>query len=280
MAYIISGKNLAEKIKAELIEEVSRFSSKPVLAVVLVGENDASKIYVNNKKKMAGEIGIDCQLFHLPAEVTEDELKRLLQALAENLQIHGIMVQLPLPKHISVKDVLSLIPASKDVDGLGAYNTGLLHQNDDRALVAATPQGVLYMLKSTGVDLCGKHAVIIGRSNIVGRPMMSLLLNNDCTVTVVHSRTKNIEQIVAQADIVVAACGQAKIVKKNWVKKGATVIDVGINRLDEKLCGDVDFEDVSEVAEYISPVPGGVGPMTVIMLMKNTCLAYKRQQGK
>ena len=279
MASIISGKELAEKIKEELTFEVSQFAQKPVLAVVLVGNNDASKIYVNNKKKMAEAIGIDCRIFALSEETSEQEIKSLVKNLADDKEVNGIMVQLPLPESISSRDVLELIPADKDVDGLGAYNTGLLHQNDKRAIVAATPQGVLQMLGSTGVSLAGKNAVVIGRSNIVGRPMSSLLLNHDCTVTVAHSKTKNIEEVVKQADIVVAACGQAKIVKKDWIKKGAIVIDVGSNRDENgKLCGDVDFADVLDVAGYVSPVPGGVGPMTVIMLMKNTCLAYKRQQ--
>ncbi|MDD4555770.1 MAG: bifunctional 5,10-methylenetetrahydrofolate dehydrogenase/5,10-methenyltetrahydrofolate cyclohydrolase [Alphaproteobacteria bacterium] len=280
MVEIINGKALAEENKGELIEKVAALSEKPVLAVVLVGDNEASKIYVNTKKKMADAIGIDCRLFHLSAKSTLSEVQALVKGLNDDESVHGVMVQLPLPSGLDFREVISLISPQKDVDGLGACNAGLLQMGSEKALVAATPKGILKMLKSTGVVLSGKHAVVIGRSNIVGRPMSSLLLNCDCTVTTAHSKTQNLVEIVKTADIVIAACGQAKLVKKEWIKAGAVVIDVGINRLDGKLCGDVDFDDVSEVAGYLSPVPGGVGPMTVMMLMENTYLAYLSQKGK
>ena len=211
--------------------------------------------------------------------IGENALLASIEELNENPHVNGIIVQLPLPKQINPLKVLSCINPKKDVDGFSPYNIGLLASKEDGAVVAATPKGILRLLKSTGVDLCGKHAVVIGRSNIVGRPVSLLLLNNDCTVTITHSKTVGLAEIVRQADIVVAACGCPKMVKKDWVKPEAIIIDVGINRLEDgKLCGDVDFEEVKEVASYITPVPGGVGPMTVAMLLENTLEAAQRQK--
>ena len=276
-AKIIDGKSMAQNLREELAKRVNELNKKPHLAVILVGNDEASIIYDRNKKKAAENIGMTCNIHHLPEETTEDKIIELINNLNNDSDVNGIIVQMPLPKHLNADKIVEQIRTDKDVDGFGFYNMGLLHSNNKNAFVAATPQGVLYMLQKTLGDLSGLHAVIIGRSNIVGRPLASLLLNNHCTVTVAHSKTKNLPELTKQADIVVAACGVAKMVKKDWIKDGATVIDVGINRIDGKLCGDVDFDEVKEVAGFITPVPGGVGPMTVAMLMNNTLLAYIKQ---
>lgn len=269
MAEIIDGKKLAVEVKEKIKKGIAKSGVVPCLAVVLVGDDEASHIYVRNKKKAAEEVGMECRVFEISENVTQKELEDLVKELNADEAVDGIIVQLPLPKGMVVHEVVSLISPKKDVDGLGAYSAGMLAQGVPN-IIAATPKGVLYMLKSVCDDLSGKCAVVIGRSSIVGRPMSSLLLNNDCTVIMTHSKTRNLQEIVMQADIVVAACGCPKMVKKNWVKKGAIVIDVGINRVDGKICGDVDFDEVREVASYISPVPGGVGPMTIAMLLDNT----------
>ncbi len=276
-AKIIDGKSMAQNLREELAKRVNELNKKPHLAVILVGNDEASIIYDRNKKKAAEDIGMTCNIHHLPEETTEDKIIELINNLNNDSDVNGIIVQMPLPKHLNADKIVEQIRTDKDVDGFGFYNMGLLHSNNKNAFVAATPQGVLHMLQKTLGDLSGLHAVIIGRSNIVGRPLASLLLNNHCTVTVAHSKTKNLPELTKQADIVVAACGVAKMVKKDWIKDGATVIDVGINRIDGKLCGDVDFDEVKEVAGFITPVPGGVGPMTVAMLMNNTLLAYIKQ---
>jgi len=278
-AKIIDGKAMAEKLRQQLTVQVEKLPSKPHLAVVLVGNDEASIIYDRNKKRAAEAVGMSCTIHHLPQETTEEELLNLLDCLNNDSQVNGIIVQMPLPKHLNAKRIIERINHDKDVDGFGAYNVGLLHSGDDSAMIAATPQGVLYLLQNTLGDLSGMHAVIIGRSNIVGRPVASLLLNNDCTVTITHTKTRNLPTLTSQADILVVACGVAKLVKKDWVKEGATVIDVGINRIDGKLCGDVDFDAVKDIAAYITPVPGGVGPMTVAMLLNNTLQAYIKQNG-
>lgn len=277
-AQIIDGKKIAADIRQKLAARIASdqhtcecgHEHMPILAVVLVGENEASQIYVRNKKKAAAEVGIGCEVLEFSETIGEHALLEVIDELNENHHISGIIVQLPLPKHINPLSVLSKILPQKDVDGFNPYNAGLLACKEPGAIVSATPKGILKLLQSTGVELAGKHAVIIGRSNIVGRPVSMLLLNNDCTVTIAHSKTNNLPEVVRQADIVIAACGQAKMVKKDWVKEGAIVIDVGINRIDGKLCGDVDFEEVAEIASYITPVPGGVGPMTIAMLLENT----------
>ena len=276
-AKVIDGKSMAQNLREELAKRVNELNKKPHLVVILVGNDEASIIYDRNKKKAAENIGMTCNIHHLPEETTEDKIIELINNLNNDSDVNGIIVQMPLPKHLNADKIVEQIRTDKDVDGFGFYNMGLLHSNNKNAFVAATPQGVLYMLQKTLGDLSGLHAVIIGRSNIVGRPLASLLLNNHCTVTVAHSKTKNLPELTKQADIVVAACGVAKMVKKDWIKDGATVIDVGINRIDGKLCGDVDFDEVKEVAGFITPVPGGVGPMTVAMLMNNTLLAYIKQ---
>ena len=248
---IIDGKMLALEVREKLRQEIKQKGLKPRLAVVLVGDNEASQIYVRNKRKAAEDIGLECEVHHLPAESTFEQVADLVKRLNANPKVNGIIVQMPLPQHLNGDKILRLIDEHKDVDGFGLHNAGLLMQNQPSAMVAATPKGVLEMLRSTGIQLAGKHAVIIGRSNIVGRPLAALLLNQDCTVTVVHTLTKNIAEITKQADILVAACGCPKLVKASWVKDGAVVIDVGINRLDNHLCGDVDFDEVAPKAAFI-----------------------------
>lgn len=276
-AQIIDGKALAAKVRESLAEAVSRSEVKPRLAVILVGDDEASMVYDRNKQKAAVSVGMDCEIFHLPAETTQDELLALVDKFNADKTVNGILVQLPLPQHIDKSAVLARISPEKDVDGFSPYNSGLLSSGAPVELIAATPKAVVSLLQSTGLELRGKHAVIIGRSSIVGRPLVSLLLNQDCTVSVVHSKTENIREITRQADFLIAACGCAGLVKKDWIKKGAVVIDVGINRQDGRLCGDVDFEDVRNTASFITPVPGGVGPMTVAMLLDNTYRAFLAQ---
>ena len=279
-AKIIDGKAAAAELRQKLAERIAARGDKPYLAVVLVGDDPASLIYDRNKQKAALSMGMGCDIYHLPEQTTQAELLELVGKLNEDEKVNGLMVQMPLPAHIDPSAVIESIRPEKDVDGFSPYNAGLLHENDPRAMVAATPKGILYLLQKELPSLAGKHAVIIGRSKIVGRPLSSLLLNCDCTVTVAHSKTRNLPELTRQADILVAACGRPRMVKKDWVKEGATVIDVGINRIDGKLCGDVDFDEVKERAGLITPVPGGVGPMTVAMLLDNTYSAYLKQIDK
>ena len=276
-AEIIDGKEMARRVREELAQKTALLKHKPHLAVVLVGNDEASLIYDRNKQRAAQEIGMECVIHHLPEDISQKELTALIDELSTAKKVNGIIVQMPLPAHLNAEEVLRHIVPEKDVDGFGVYNAGLLMTNSPEAIIAATPKGILRMLKSVYPDLSGKHAVIIGRSNIVGRPLAALLLNNNCTVTVVHSKSENIEELTRCADIVIAACGKARLVKKEWLKPGAMVVDVGINRVNGKLSGDVDFDDVLGTAGYITPVPGGVGPMTVAMLLDNTLEAYIRQ---
>ena len=279
-ATIIDGKKIASNFYDELKEKISALDGEniPVLAVVSVGDDPASKVYVKTKQKRAQEIGMGCEVIELAETIGENALLEIIDELNNNHHINGIIVQLPLPKHIDQLKILSRINPDKDVDGFTPYNTGLLSYNDKNGFISATPKGILHLLKSTGISLSGKHAVVIGRSNIVGKPMAMLLLNQDCSVTITHSKSQNIEDIVKTADIIVVACGQPKMIKSSWIKDGATIIDVGINRIDNGLCGDVDFDDVKEKASFITPVPGGVGPMTVAMLLDNTYTAFCKQQ--
>lgn len=276
-AQIIDGKLLSQKIKNEIAAKVAAFELKPHLAVVLVGDDEASLIYDRNKQKAALSMGMECHIYHLPEDISERELLELISQLNDDIRVHGILVQLPLPQHINALNILTHINPDKDVDGFNPYNMGLLLANSPQAFVPATPKGILYMLQQIYPDLSGKKAVVIGRSNIVGKPMAALLLNHNCTVTIVHSKTQNIEEIVRQADIVIAACGKSRTVKENWIKEGAFVVDVGIHRENGKICGDVDFDNVRQKAAYITPVPGGVGPMTIAMLLANTFEAFVRQ---
>lgn len=273
---IINGKALATKMRVELKEKIEKSAIKPGLAVVIVGEDPASRIYVRNKIKACGEIGIQSFCYELPATATQKEVEDLLDSLAVNPSVHGILLQLPLPKGFDSESAMSHIPVEKDVDGFSAENLGLLTLHKER-VVACTPLGIMKMLESEGVDLCGKRAVVLGRSDTVGKPMAMLLLNANATVTICHSKTTDLKEICKTADILVSAIGKAKFVTADMVKDGAVVIDVGMNR-DEtgKLCGDVDFDAVKDKASLITPVPGGVGPMTITMLMYNTCItAFK-----
>ena len=279
-AKMIDGKAIAEALRNEVAAEVATLKTKPGLAVVLVGEDPASQVYVRNKGKMTIEVGMQSFEHRLPAETSERALIRLVEQLNNNPAVHGILVQLPLPKHISEDAVIEAIAPEKDVDGFHVVNTGKLATGQE-GLVPCTPLGCSILLKETLGDLTGKHAVVIGRSNSVGKPMAALLLKENCTVTVIHSKTKNPEQLAAQADILVAAIGKPRFVKKSWVKPGACVIDVGINRLPSgKLVGDIEYGPAAERASYITPVPGGVGPMTIACLLKNTLTAYKQQMSK
>ena len=279
MYKIIDGKALAANMRIQLKKDVEAFTEKHGaigLAVVLVGENPASQVYVRNKIKACKETGIQSHAFYLPENTTQAELEDLVSSLAENKEIHGILVQLPLPKGLDSERVLKLIPYEKDVDGFSAENIGKLAMGQE-TLVACTPYGVMKMLESENISLKGKNAVVIGRSNIVGKPMGMLLTNADATVTLCHSKTQNLKEICARADVVVAAIGRAKFVTEDMIGEGAVVIDVGMNRDENgKLCGDVDYENVKEKASYITPVPGGVGPMTITMLMYNAYIAATR----
>ena len=280
MSVLIDGKALASQMRADIKERVAAFRAERGreigLAVVLVGEDPASQVYVRNKIKACEEVGVKSFSYHMPAETTQQQLCELIDELAASENVHGILVQLPLPKHIDERAVLRRIPTQKDVDGFCAENVGNLAMNRE-TIAACTPYGVMKMLEAYGIDPKGKNAVVLGRSNIVGKPMAMLLLNADATVTVCHSKTKNLKEVCAGADILVVAIGRAKFVTADMVKEGAVVIDVGMDRDENgKLCGDVDFESVKEKASYITPVPGGVGPMTITMLLYNTVLTASR----
>ncbi|MBO4284991.1 MAG: bifunctional methylenetetrahydrofolate dehydrogenase/methenyltetrahydrofolate cyclohydrolase FolD [Alphaproteobacteria bacterium] len=275
---IIDGKAVAAEIKKKLKEKIGNLKAKPKLAIVLVGHNEASEIYVKNKQKAALEVGIESVLYAFDEKATQQELEDLIEKLNKDCSVNGILIQLPLPKSFDVRTLLEKIDVQKDVDGFCPLNIGRFECGCRNTLVAATPKGVLRLLESAGVKLEGKNALVIGRSNIVGKPMAMLLLEKNCTVTIAHSATQNLPKLVRQADIVVSATGRAKMIKGAWLKKGAVVVDVGISR-DEtgKICGDVDFESALEVASYITPVPGGVGPMTIAMLLENVLEAYLKQ---
>ncbi|EMX4397180.1 bifunctional methylenetetrahydrofolate dehydrogenase/methenyltetrahydrofolate cyclohydrolase FolD [Listeria innocua] len=279
MGKIIDGKKLAKEIQEKVTSEVAELvkqGKKPGLAVVLVGDNQASRTYVRNKQKRTEEAGMKSVLIELPETVTEEKLLKVVEELNEDNTIHGILVQLPLPKHISEEKVIDAISFDKDVDGFHPVNVGNLFIGKD-SFVPCTPAGIIELIKSTGTQIEGKRAVVIGRSNIVGKPVAQLLLNENATVTIAHSRTKDLPQVAKEADILVVATGLAKFVKKEYIKPGAIVIDVGMDRDENnKLCGDVDFDDVKEQAGFITPVPGGVGPMTITMLLANTLKAAKR----
>jgi methylenetetrahydrofolate dehydrogenase (NADP+)/methenyltetrahydrofolate cyclohydrolase len=283
MAQIINGKEVSASVKASVAEETARLKDekglKVGLAVVIVGNNPASRVYVNNKKKACEAVGFKSFEYALPEETTQETLLGLVETLNEDSNIDGILVQLPLPKHIDETAVINAISPNKDVDAFHPINVGKIMVGD-YAFLPCTPAGVMELIKSTGVEISGKNCVVIGRSNIVGKPMAMLLLHSNGTVTICHSRTKNLTEICSQADILVASVGKANFVTADMVKEGAIVIDVGINRLENgKLCGDVNFAEVEPKASYITPVPGGVGPMTIAMLMKNTLTASKLHHG-
>jgi len=291
VAKVIDGKLIAAELRAETAVKVENFkkefSKVPTLAVVLVGEDPASQVYVSTKSKMAKEIGMDVEDHYLDVTVSEEKLLEVVNMLNNDQKVNGILVQLPLPSHIDSRLIIDAIDPIKDADGFHAINVGRNSIGGDllnKTFTPCTPLGCYLMLKKHISDMKGLHAVIIGRSNIVGKPMAQLLLEESCTVSIVHSKTKNIEEMTRQGDIVVAAVGRPLMVKKDWIKPGAVVIDVGINRVDNpntgknKLVGDVDYDGVSEVASAITPVPGGVGPMTIACLLKNTLDAALRQE--
>ncbi|WP_372740898.1 bifunctional methylenetetrahydrofolate dehydrogenase/methenyltetrahydrofolate cyclohydrolase FolD [Neptunomonas sp.] len=284
MAFLIDGKQISQQVIEDTAAEVAEFKTtygiKPGLAVVLVGEDPASQVYVRNKVKRAEEVGLNSIEHRLPATCSQQALNKLVDELNTDPMVHGILVQLPLPAHLNEAEIISAISPDKDVDGFHPLNVGALACGE-ASLVPCTPLGCIIMLKTVFEDLSGKNAVVIGRSNIVGKPMAALLLQENCTVTMVHSRTKNIEALCSQADIVVAAIGRPEFVSASWIKPGATVIDVGINAIERdgrrRLVGDVDFTSVEPIAAAITPVPGGVGPMTIACLMKNTLTAARSQ---
>lgn len=278
MTVVIDGKKVAAQIKSQLnieVEEFKRNGGECGLAVIIVGENPASKIYVRNKIASCVEVGIKSYHYELPEEVDEEEVVNLIEELNANKEVYGILVQLPLPKKFNERRVLAAINPEKDVDGFSSYQMGKLVLGEE-CFPSCTPRGIIELLHAYNILLEGKRAVVVGRSNTVGKPMAIMLLKENATVTVAHSKTQNLGELTLQADILVVAIGKAKFIKENMVKEGAVVIDVGMNRVDGKLCGDVDFEAVKDKCSYITPVPGGVGPMTVTMLLKNTVDAARR----
>ena len=278
MAIIIDGKEVARKTRESLkskVEELKKKNISPKLAVIMVGEDPASKIYVRNKSKACEELGIEYEEFLLKEETTQQELLDLINKLNQDKSVHGILLQSPIPEKLDINEAFRTIVPEKDVDGFNPVNVGKLVLGQD-TFISCTPFGVIKMLEEYNIEIEGKNAVVLGRSNIVGKPMLQCLLNKHATVTICHSKTKNLKEVTKNADILVSAIGKAKFVTKDMVKPGAVVIDVGINRNEDgKVCGDVDFEEVKEIAGYITPVPGGVGPMTIAMLMTNIVKAVE-----
>ena len=278
---IIDGKKIAEELRNKIKNDIKNLpnGNKPSLTVILIGEHPASQIYVRNKEKFANEVGINSCILKFDDSISEKDLKKEIEKLNDDPTVHGILVQLPLPAHINQRDIIETIDPNKDVDGFHPINVGNLSSGND-AMVPCTPLGCYYLIKKVIPNLSGLNAVVIGRSNINGKPMAQLLLKENCTVTIVHSKTKNIEEICKNGDIIIAAVGKAKMVKSDWVKDTAVIIDVGINRIEingkDKIVGDVDFDNIQNKVKGISPVPGGVGPMTIACLLENTLKAYKK----
>ena len=281
---IIDGKALSDKILKEIENEHSELKAKvgrkAGLAVIIVGENPASQIYVRNKIRACERVGFHSETIRLDENITEENLLLEIEKLNNDNNIDGILVQLPIPKHINELKVINAISAEKDVDGFHTTNIGKMMIGDETGFLPCTPAGVIQMFEEYNIDLEGKDVLVIGQSNIVGKPMTLLLINKRATVQVCNSKTKNLPEKLQKADVVVAAAGSPKLVKGSDVKEGVVVIDIGINRVNGKICGDVDFEEVSQKASYITPVPGGVGPMTIAMLIKNTFKSYKQKVGK
>ena len=276
MTIILDGKSLRNKILSELKNKLDKFEKKPTLVVILVGENPASKIYVNNKKKTAESLGINSIVINYPDNIEENILLTKIEELNKNSDITAILVQLPLPKHIDKSKIINAISPQKDVDGFTPYNFGRLFEGEEPFVYPCTPKGIIRLLDEYKIPLEGQHAVIVGRSNIVGKPLSQMLLNRNATVTICHSRTKNLAEITKTADILISAVG-GKIIGKNMLKSNCVVVDVGIFKDENgKTRGDIDFENVASVASYISPVPGGVGPMTIAMLMSNTVELFEK----
>ncbi len=282
MAEIVSGKVVSAKVKEEVRKETEILAEKGIkigLAVVIVGNNPASRVYVNSKKKACEEVGFNSYEYALPEETTQQELLDLVDVLNKDEKVNGILVQLPLPKHIDENAIINAISAEKDVDAFHPFNVGKI-MIGEFAFLPCTPAGVMELIDSTGIEIAGKSCVVIGRSNIVGKPMAMLLLHRSGTVTICHSKTQNLAEICRNADILVAAVGKPNFVTGDMVKEGAVVIDVGMNRLENgKLCGDVNYEEAEKKASFITPVPGGVGPMTIAMLMRNTLTSAKIKNG-
>lgn len=282
MAEIIDGKKISQEIKDELKEKVAELKEQGIsicLAVIQVGNNPASTVYVGNKKKACAYIGIESLAYELPEETTEEELLNLVRELNEKKEVNGILVQLPLPKHIDEDKVIKTISPEKDVDGFHPQSVGALSIGQ-KGFVSCTPAGIIELLKRSGIEIAGRECVVVGRSNIVGKPMALLLLRENGTVTVCHSRTKDLKEVTRRADILIVAIGKAKFVDAGYIKEGAVVIDVGMDRDENgKLCGDVDFESAEKKAAAITPVPGGVGPMTIAMLMHNCVESAQMSQG-
>lgn len=277
MAEILDGKKLRDKLLDNLKLKLDGFKNKPTLVVILVGDNPASKIYVNNKKKMAERVGINSEVINYPANITEQELLNKIEELNNDKNVTAILVQLPLPEHISKENVMNTILPSKDVDGFTPYNFGKLFSGEVPTVYPCTPKGIILLLDEYNIPIEGKHVVIVGRSNIVGRPLSQMLLNRNATVTVCHSYTKNLSEITKTADILISAAGK-KIIEGEMLKSGCVIVDVGIFKNENgKTRGDVDFDSASKVASYISPVPGGVGPMTIASLMLNTVELFEKQ---
>ena len=280
MAIILDGRETAKKITERLRLEVEKLDVKPTLAVIIIGCNPASKVYVKNKEKKALEIGFNSIVIELDENITKDELEKTIKELNEDKNVNGILLQLPLPKHLNEKDFLDLIDPKKDVDGFSSYNSGKLLKNDSPYAIPCTPKGIIRLLDEYNIDIEGRVSTVIGRSNIVGKPVSILLLNRNSTVIMTHTKTKNLEHFTKSADILICAAGKKEMIKKEMIKENAVIIDVGITRdIDGRLKGDVDFDDTKDKASYITPVPGGIGPMTIAMLMENTYELYKIQKG-
>lgn len=278
MTEILDGKKLSLKITEELKEKVSKLEKKPKLAVILIGSDPASQIYVRNKQKKAEEIGFESLVFPLPEDISEANLLEHIYILNEDDNINGILLQLPIPKHLNQQRILEAIEPTKDVDGFTTYNFGRLALGYKPYAIPCTPKGIIKLLEEYNIEVEGKNALVIGRSNIVGKPISLLLQQKNATVTMAHSRTQNLKEIALNSDIIVCAIGKPKMITADFIKEGAIIIDVGINRTETGLCGDVDFEEVSKKASFITPVPGGIGPMTIAMLMENTLELYKLQE--
>jgi len=276
-AKILDGKALAQTIREELKQKIATLPAAPALAVILVGANPASEIYIRNKEKACQTVGITPQTYKLPADTAEEELIQLITKLNNAPEINGILVQLPLPQHLDTQKILQAVSPLKDVDGFHPLNAGLLQQKNPAGFIPCTPKGIIKLLHTAQKDLSGLNAVVVGRSQIVGLPVAQLLLNENCTVTVAHSKTKNLATLCRSADILVAAVGKPEFITKEYIKPDSLIIDVGINRTEDGLKGDVRFADAKDTAAYITPVPGGVGPMTIAMLLENTLEAYLKQ---
>ena len=276
-AQILNGKQLAQQIRTELKQKISLTQASPSLSVIIVGNDPASEIYVRSKEKACNEVGIKVHTYKLASDISAEELNELIDLLNNSRDVNGILVQLPLPKHLSPQEILTRIKPEKDVDGFHPLNTGLVLQKQPSAFIPCTPKGILRLIHSVKGDLSGLNAVVIGRSHIVGLPVSHLLLNENCTVTIAHSKTKNLPDICKKADILIASVGKPEFITKDYIKPGAIIIDVGINRTQEGLKGDVKYGEAIEKASYITPVPGGVGPMTIAMLLENTYEAFLKQ---